>query len=126
MKKRSETQFLKFFVYMLGFVLVFATLFLTYVVYKKNFVAIVDQIELKNKCSSLQLDVAGKIQNISLENGLIHVVWRDESGAFKISIHDYCNGNLINEVAIKDSSDNKSNEPKQHEDIQLDDKNILS
>ncbi len=111
---------------MLGFVLVFATLFLTYVIYKKNFVAIVEQNEPKNKCASLNLDVAGKIQDISLENGLVHIVWRDENGNFKISIHDYCNGNLINDISIKDISDQKPLEQRTHEDIQLDDKNILS
>ncbi len=111
---------------MLGFVLVFATMFLVYIVYKKNFTDIVTQVELKNKCSSVQLNVNGRIQNIDLENGLLHVIWRDESGAFKVSIYDYCNGNLINEVAVKDTSEYKPIEPKPREDVQLDDKNILS
>jgi hypothetical protein len=108
---------------MLGFVLAFATLFLTYVIYKKNFVAIVEQIEPKDKCTSLNIDVSGKIQNITMENGLVHVIWRDENGNFKVSIHDYCNGNLINDISIKEMQEQ---EPKRHEDIQLDDKNILS
>ena len=116
-------QFLKYFVYMMGFVLVFVSLFLTYVVYKKGFADSITQIETKNKCSNLQLDVAGKIQNISYENGLIQILWRDEHGVFKTSIYDYCNGNLINEISIKDTS---PTELKRHEDIQPDDKNILS
>jgi hypothetical protein len=111
---------------MLGFVLVFATLFLTYIAYKKNFGAIVDQIETKNKCSNFNLDVSGKVQNISMENGFIYVIWRDESGAFKVSIHDYCNGNLINEISIKDINDYKSLPHKQDDENQPDDKNILS
>jgi hypothetical protein len=111
---------------MLGFVLVFATLFLTYIAYKKNFVAIVDQIETKNKCSNFNLDVSGKIQNISIENGFIHVIWLDENGGFKVSIHDYCNGNLINELSIKDVNDYKALPHKQDEDVNGDDKNILS
>lgn len=126
---RSEIKFLKFFVYTMGFVLIFATLFLTYVIYKKSFETTITYTEPKSKCNNVNLKVGGRIHNITFEGGHLQVTYKDENGGFKVAIYDYCNGNIINEIAITEYNDHKNSEELQqqkHEDIELDEKNILS
>ncbi len=123
--KRSDLQFLKFFVYMLGFVLVFATIFLTYVAYKKNIGDIVTQNTDNHKCTQVNITVAGKIQNITHENGNIYVLWRKDQGVFAMSIYDQCNGNVVNEFDIKQNPNEKIEEPKEEPSLEQEN-NILS
>lgn len=139
---RSEIQFLKFFVYLMGFVLIFATLFLTYIIYVKNLNTSNIHLQSKINCSKFDLKVDGKVHNITFENNQLQVISKDQN-IYKAYVYDYCYGNLINEVNISENivnssvqlnenslndstSDNKNADHLTHEEIQLDDKNILS
>lgn len=99
--KQNEVKFLKFFVYSMGIALIGCALFMSFVVYKKLFADIVPQATEKGNCAPFIIKVEQRITDVHTDGERISVVLRDESGDIHIKMHDSCNGNLINEVTIK-------------------------
>jgi hypothetical protein len=100
--KNSEIKLLKVLVYAMGFSLIFAVLFLTYIAYHKSFSEPISAEDTKTLlCSPITLEVEGKVRQVSSSKGCVHVLWHDHENVLKLSIYNVCNGNLINTVTIK-------------------------
>lgn len=100
--RKAEIRFLKLFVYLLGLVLMGCTIFLIYVVYKKNFALDTHYIkETTSSCTNFSISVQGKLLEVGSESENLKVLYKDMDGHYKLAIYNYCNGNLINEVLIK-------------------------
>lgn len=123
--KNTDVKFLKFFVYLLGFVLIFATVFLTYAVYKRNFAEIVTTNDLKSKCSPVNLEIPGRVQDVMVQGDTIQVISRDENHTLTVHVHDYCNGNEINTITVKEKLPERP-AYKHEEQIDPNEKDVLS
>lgn len=124
--KNTDIKFLKFFVYMLGFVLMFATVFLTYMVYKRSFTEIVAVNDEKSKCGNVNLETNGRIQDVAFSGANIAITTRDLDGKISVTIYDSCNGNVVNTLTIEEKKHSNVFEHRKPDDEERNERDVLS
>ncbi|MCE2992427.1 MAG: hypothetical protein ACK5WS_03790 [Alphaproteobacteria bacterium] len=123
---KTEVKFLKIFVYFLGLVLMSGTLFLIYVVYKKNFQVDTNyHVQKSEECINFNIAVGGKLVEVQNQADAVRVLYRDTDGNYKLVSYNYCNGNIINEISVEQNKREDTNKSDSH-DMNLQNEDVLS
>lgn len=96
--KHQSLTLIKVLVYFMGFVLVFGTLMVLYIVYKRNHdLFSVDQLtfDQHDKCQNdnIHLQISNEVQTLTLSGSKLVVLSKPLGNSQEMLIVDYCKGN---------------------------------
>lgn len=105
--KEKELGFLKFFVYLMGFVLMFGVVILTYIVYKRHYIVFGTSSsnesnihEKECKTGNLELEISDHIENLYHDKNKIYILTKPTHKQ-EIIIIDHCNQKILGRMSFK-------------------------
>lgn len=102
------------------------TLFLIYVVYKKNFEVDTNyHVQKSEECMNFKISVGGKVVEVNNHGDAVRVLYRDSEGNYRLVSYNACNGNVINEISIEQNKREEHNKSDSH-DMNIQNEDVLS
>jgi len=96
MVKEGEMRFLKFFVYLMGIVMMMGIMVITYTIYKRNIILDKEYVAMPGSCNIDNIVVPSTVKSASMSQNYLSVLTDDSL----LLIYDSCDGKLLKSINL--------------------------